>query len=89
MNNYVELIFFFSIYYLEGTEENFNIIKKLIKKKKKKYLIYQEIFNLIKTCRKIESKSNSITIEIDAENNKKLLDDINKKYFIKKLVKEK
>ena len=44
---------------------------------------------LIETCRIIKSKSNSITTEIDAENNKKLLDDINKKYFIKKLVKEK
>ena len=48
-------------------------------------MIYQEIFNLIETCRKIESKSNSITIEIGAENNKTLLDDINKKYFIKKI----
>ena len=50
---------------------------------KKEQLIYQEIFRLIETCRIIESKSNSITIEIDAENNEELLDDINKKYFIK------
>ena len=40
----------------------------------------------METCRIIELKSNSITIEIDAENNKKLLDDINKKYFIKRIV---
>ena len=40
---------------------------------------------LIETCRIIKSKSNSITTEIDAENNKKLLDDINKKYLIKKI----
>ena len=81
MNNYVEynrIKIFFSRYDLEGTEENFNILKKVIQKKN---LIYLEIFNLIETCRTIESKSNSITIEIDAENNKKLLDDINKKYF--------
>ena len=40
---------------------------------------------MIETCRIIKSKSNSITTEIDVENNKKLLDDINKKYFIKKI----
>ena len=48
-------------------------------------MIYQDIFKLIETCRTIESKSNSITAEIEAENSKKLLDDINKKYFIKKI----
>ena len=48
-------------------------------------MIYQEIFKLTETCKITESKPNSITIEIDAANNKKLLDDINKKYFIKKI----
>ena len=40
---------------------------------------------MTETCKITESKPNSITIEIDAANNKKLLDDINKKYFIKKI----
>ena len=87
MNSYVEhnrIKNYLSRYDLEDTEENFNILKKVIQKKE--YLIYQEIFKLMETCRIIELKSNSITIEIDAENNKKLLDDINKKYFIKKIV---
>ena len=84
MNSYVEynqIKNYLSRYDLEDTEENVNILKRVIQIKE--YLIYQEIFKQIKTCRIIESKSNSITIEIDAENNKKLLDDINKKYFIK------
>ena len=87
MNSYVEhnrIKNHLSRYDLEDTEENFNILKKVIQKKE--YLIYQEIFKLMETCRIIELKSNSITIEIDAENNKKLLDDINKKYFIKRIV---
>ena len=87
MNSYVEhnrIKNYLSRYDLEDTEENFNILKKVIQKKE--YLIYQEIFKLMETCRIIELKSNSITIEIDAENNKKLLDDINKKYFIKRIV---
>ena len=90
MNSYVEhnrIKNYLSRYDLEDTEENFNILKKGIQKKE--YLIYQEIFKLMETCRIIELKSNSITIEIDAENNKKLLDDINKKYFIKRIVQRK
>ena len=90
MNSYIEykrIKNYLSRYDLEDTEENFNILKKVIQKKE--YLIYQEIFKLMETCRIIELKSNSITIEIDAENNKKLLDDINKKYFIKRIVQRK
>ena len=90
MNSYVEhnrIKNYLSRYDLEDTEENFNILKKVIQKKE--CLIYQEIFKLMETCRIIELKSNSITIEIDAENNKKLLDDINKKYFIKRIVQRK
>ena len=48
-------------------------------------MICGEIFKLIETCRIIESRTRSIMIKIDAENNKKLLDDISKKYFIKKI----
>ena len=40
---------------------------------------------MTETCRIIESKSRSIITEIDAENNSKLLDDISKKYFKKKI----
>ena len=39
----------------------------------------------METCRIIELKSRSVKIEIDAENNDKLLDDISKNYFIKKI----
>ena len=86
MNSYVEnnqIRNYHSRYNLDETEENFNILKKVIQKKE--YLIYEEIFKLIETCRTIESKSRSIIIEIDAENNGKLLDDISKIYSIKKI----
>ena len=72
-----------SRYNLDESKENFNILKKVIKKKE--YSIYEEIFKLIETRRIIELKSRSIIIETDAENNSKLLDDISKKYFIKEI----
>ena len=65
---------------MEETEENFDILKKVIQKKE--YLIYPEIFKLIEI---IDSKSKSITIEIDAENNSISLDDIVKKFVIEKI----
>ena len=40
---------------------------------------------MTETCRIIESKSRSIITEIDAKNNSKLLHDISKKYFIKRI----
>ena len=86
MNSYVQnnqIRNYISRYNLDETEENFNILKKVIQKKE--YLIYEEIFKLIETCRKIESKSRSIITEIDAENNGKLLDDISKIYSVKKI----
>ena len=86
MNSYVEnnlIRKYLARYNLDETEENFNILKKFIQKKE--YLIYEEIFKLTETCRIIESKSRSVIIEIDAENNSKLLDDISKKYLIKKI----
>ena len=58
MNSYVEynrIKNYLSRYDLEDSEENFNILKKAIQKKE--YLIYQEIFKLMKTCRIIELKS--------------------------------
>ena len=48
-------------------------------------MIYEEIFKLIETGRIIESKSRSVIIETNAENNNKLLDDISKNYFLKKI----
>ena len=84
MNNHVEnnqIRNFFSRYNLEKTKENFKILKK-VKFEKKEYLIYQKIFKLIEI---IDSKSKSITIEIDAENNSILLDDIVNKFFIEKI----
>ena len=86
MNSYVEnnlIRKYLARYNLDETEENFNILKKFIQKKE--YLFYEEIFKLTETCRIIESKSRSVIIEIDAENNSKLLDDISKKYLIKKI----
>ena len=86
MNSYVEnnqIRNYLSRYNLDEIEENFNILKKVIQKKE--YLIYDEIFKSIETCRIIEWKSRSIIIEINGENNSKLLDNISKKYFIKKI----
>ena len=86
MNSYVEnnqIRNYLSRYNLDETEENFNILKKVIQIKE--YLIYDEIFKLIETSRIIEWKSRSIITEINAENNSKLLHNISKKYFIKKI----
>ena len=61
MNSYVEnnlIRNYLARYNLDETEENFNILKKFIQKKE--YLIYEEIFKLIETCRTIESKSRSV-----------------------------
>ena len=74
---------YLSRYGIEENEENFNAITKLIQKKER--LIYEEIFKLIETCKIIISNSNSMLIEIDAENNWELIDDINKRFFMQKI----
>ena len=51
-------------------------------------MIYQEILTLIETCKIIDSKIKSITIEKDLENNSILLDDIARKILLKKIIKE-
>ena len=52
---------------------------------KKEYSIYEEIFKLIESCRIITTDAKGIIIEIDAEGNYHLLEDIANKFFIIRL----
>ena len=70
-------------YGLEENEENFQALKKVIRKKE--CLIYEEILKLIDSCKIIKSESNSFLIEIDTENNRELLDDISKRFFMQRI----
>ena len=70
-------------YGLEENEENFHALKKVIRKIE--CLIYEEILKLIDSCKIIKSESNSLLIEINTENNRKLLDDISKRFFMQRI----
>ena len=65
------------------SEKDYKKLEKLLKKKE--YFIYKEIFELLESCRIVESTLDRIIIEIDAEQNNHLLDDIAKKNFITRL----
>lgn len=47
--------------------------------------MYSEVFDLIDNCRIIKKTSKNIIIEIDSEEYRDLLDDVNKHLFIKKV----
>ena len=68
-------------YNINNTAENFNKLAKVINEKN--ILIYQLILNLIKGCIIIHENNYCLKIEIEAESNKKLLEDIGKLFFIK------
>ena len=74
---------YFYQYRIKETKENFEKLANVINKNK--YLIYEQIFNLIENCRIINDDNYGLIIEIDSEENKHLLDDLTKIFFTRKL----
>ena len=70
-------------YSIENNEENFNKIAEVITKRE--YFVYRKILYIINNCRVVEEDSGSITVEIDLVEHNHLLEDITKKFYIKKL----
>ena len=68
---------------IENNDENFNKLAQVITKKE--YYIYRKIFHMIDDCRIVWEDSGSTTIEIDLIIHDKLLQDVTRKSFIKKL----
>ena len=77
---------YFYRYGIKETKENFEKLANVINKNK--YLIYEQIFNLIENCRIINDDNYGLIIEIDSEENKHLLDDLTKIFFVKSLSKK-
>ena len=74
---------YFYQYRIKETKENFEKLANVINKNK--YLIYEQIFNLIENCRIINDDNYGLIIEIDSEENKHLLDNLKKIFFTRKL----
>ena len=68
---------------LKEPKENFEKLANVINENK--YLIYEQIFNLIENWRIINDDNYGLIIEIDSEENKHLLDDLTKIFFTRKL----
>ena len=81
VNNYVYL------YNIQDNEENFKKIAEVVNKRE--YTIYCQILYIMDNCRIIEEDSSSITVEIDLIEHEKLLEDMTKKCFLKKIGYEK
>ena len=69
-------------YSIENNEENFKKLAQVINKRD--YYIYKQILYMIDNCRIVSEDSCGITMEIDLYENT-LLEDITKKFFIKKI----
>ena len=78
-NRVSTLIYYYSI---ENNEENF---KKLAQVIKKEDYIYKQILGLIDNCWIVSEDSSGLTVEIDLYKHEKLLKDITKKIFKKKI----
>ena len=61
--------------------ENFDRLAEEVDKKE--YFIYRKIFLLLENCRIVNENAYCLTAEIDSEENTYLLQDIQKKVFIK------
>ena len=70
-------------YSMENKEENFKKFAQVINKKD--YYIYKQILGLINNCQIVSEDSSGLTVEIDLYKHEKLLKDITKKIFIKKI----
>ena len=68
-------------YSTENNEENFQKLAQVINKRD---YIYKQILYMIDNCRIVSEDSCGITVEIDLYENT-LLEDITKKFFIKKI----
>ena len=66
---------------INNTADNFNKLAEVINQKN--IVLYQLILNIIKGCIIIHENHYCLKIEIEAESNKKLLEDIGKLFFIK------
>ena len=69
-------------YSIENNEENFKKLAQVINKRD--YYIYKQILYMIDNCRILSEDSSGITVEIDLYEHSTLLEDITKKFFIKK-----
>ena len=71
------------LYSIENNDENFNKLAQVITKKE--YYIYRKTFHMIDNCRIVCKDSGSITIETDLVIHDKLLQDVTRTFFVKKL----
>ena len=69
-------------YSIENNEENFKKLAQVINKRD--YYIYKQILYMIDNCRIVSEDSSGITVEIDLYEHSTSLEDITKKFFIKK-----
>ena len=79
-NKVCNLIDYYSI---ENNEENFQKLVEVINKKDS--YIYKKVLSLIDDCRIISEDASGLTVEINLSKHEKLLKDITKKFFIKKI----
>ena len=70
-------------YGIQDTEENFNKIGEVIQKRK--FYIYRTILYIVDKCWIIEEDSTEITIEIDLDEHRNLLEDLTNSFFTKKI----
>ena len=64
-------------------QENFGKIGAVIDQKD--YYVYREILKIVENCRIIHDDNTGLTVEIDLDIHRKLLDDIGNRFFIKKI----
>ena len=77
INNYLYL------YSIPNAEENFKKLEQVIEERK--FIIYKKILYMIDNCRIVEEDSSGINIEIDLFEHNKLLEDLTRYFFTKKL----
>ena len=72
---------------IQDNVEKFLKIAEVVSKRE--YAVYRQILYIIDNCRIVEEDSSSITVKIDLTEQRKLLEDITKKFFKKKIGYEK
>ena len=70
-------------YCITDTKENFSKIGEVITQRK--FYVYRKILYIIDNCQIIEEDSTEITVEICLEEHRKLLEDLTKSFFTKKI----
>ena len=71
------------LYSIPNAEENFKKLEQVIEERK--FIIYKKILYMIDNCRIVEEDSSGINIEIDLFEHNKLLEDLTRYFFTKKL----